>query len=183
MKIEIDQSGKVEDTAKPTVLAYTNDEQRSILIPASSKRQLQELYRRIGKPQVFVYQVFSLGIFCLIRRLRQHHTIVIDTEYPGHDRVLTNMIMTLLSVHGKPAHDIHFARIGKHPAVHYAAKNVFDKKQEADEMINAEKLMKPIKKADERLRACFATLVDAQSRALYTHYIPKFRRVKRKKRV
>ena len=63
MKIEIDQSGKVEDTAKPTVIAYANGNSRAILIPASNKRQLQELYRRVGKPRLFIPQVFALGVF------------------------------------------------------------------------------------------------------------------------
>lgn len=85
MRIEIDQSGKVEDTARPTVLAYANSKIRVIVIPAASKRKLQEMYRRIGQPRLFVYQVFALGVYQLIRLLRQPHIITIDTEYPGKD--------------------------------------------------------------------------------------------------
>lgn len=41
MQIEIDQSGKIEDTRKDTVLAFSNGKNYSILIPAEVKR----LYR------------------------------------------------------------------------------------------------------------------------------------------
>lgn len=182
MRIEIDQSGKVEDTAKPTVLAYVGSESRAIIIPASGKRKLQELYRRIGQPRLFVYQVFALGVYRLIRHMRQARAIVIDIEYPGKEKMLKGMIMTLLSVHGHPEHDISFARIGSHPPVHYAAKDVFDRKKPADEVVTVEKLLQSIKKPDERLRGCFATLVDAQGRTFDTHYIRKSKNVKKKDR-
>lgn len=88
------------------------------------------------------------------------------------------MIMTLLKVHDHPEHDISFARIGNQPPVHYAAKDVFDKKKSADEVINVDKLLKLLKKADERLRECFSTLVDAQGRTLYSYYTHKHKPVK-----
>ena len=42
MKIEIDQSGKVEETNKPTVIGFSNSLQRTILITAKEKQKLQD---------------------------------------------------------------------------------------------------------------------------------------------
>lgn len=39
MEIEVDQSVKIEDTAGDTVLAFSNDVQRAIVIPAAVKRE------------------------------------------------------------------------------------------------------------------------------------------------
>jgi len=63
MKIEIDQSGKIEDTSKNTIIAFSNGKFKSIFISAREKRELQKFFRRIGKPRIFVYRVFAILIF------------------------------------------------------------------------------------------------------------------------
>ena len=170
MKYQIDQSGKIEQTEKPTVLAYTNDRSRSLLIPAKTKRQLQETFRRCGMTKVFVYHIFAAGIFCLISNLKQKTEIVIDKEYPGKEKLLSELIKKQLSVHGKPIHNISFKRIGNQPKVHYAAHDVYVKKKKPDIIISLTKIIRVLKKTDGRLRECLSTLVSARPRSIKKRY-------------
>jgi len=50
MKIEIDQSRKVEDTNRLTIVAYSNGKAKSLMITARDKKSLQSLFRRIKHP-------------------------------------------------------------------------------------------------------------------------------------
>ena len=67
MIIEIDQSGKIENTSKNTVIAFSNEIFGSILVKAKDKREIQKIFRKIGKPRIFVYRLFAILIFLLIK--------------------------------------------------------------------------------------------------------------------
>lgn len=166
MTYQIDQSGKVEDTAKDTVLAYSNEIQHSVLIPRKVKRQLQEAFRRCGFTRLFIYSSFSAGVFYLIKDLKVVTHIVIDIEYPGKETVITQLVSNILKASNKPQHQLSFERIGNRPRVHYAAKNVLDKKTKPNHIVSLREAIAALKKADGRLRECFSTLVDAQTRPM-----------------
>lgn len=94
MKIYIDQSGKIEQTNKATVLAFSNTIQYAILIPAKVKRQLQGIYRRAGRPRIYIYKTFAAGVFFLIEKYLPKITeLVIDIEYPGKEILIREMIL------------------------------------------------------------------------------------------
>lgn len=136
-KYQIDQSGKIEQTNKDTVIAYSDGAQYAVVIPKSD--------------------------------------IVIDTEYPGKEKLITQFVHMLLQANQNPNHEITFARIGSEPRAHYAAKDVFDKKKKPDRILLLGDIIKALKKTDGRLKECLSTLVDAQSRS-YVKRIPKDRR-------
>lgn len=145
MSLQIDQSGKIEDTAKDTVIAYSNGNQYSIVIPRKVKRKIQELFRQSGLPQLFIYRLFSVGIFFLIRELKVVNKIEIDIEYQGKDLILKEMVEELLIEHKKPKHDLRFIRIGNSPKVHYVANDVLNKKQKAGKVLTYEEIFKILK--------------------------------------
>lgn len=163
---QIDQSGKIEDTAKNTVIAYANDRERSLLISRKTKRRIQEAFRQCGAPHLFIYYTFAVGIYYLIRSHTTHLSLAIDTEYPGKDKLIAGMVKRLLEMHRKPAHTISFRRIGNRPNVHYAAHDVFTGKKNADDTLSFEVCIEAIKKTDGRLRECLSTLVGARTRPL-----------------
>ncbi len=175
MTYQIDQSGKIEQTEKDTVIAYANDGQRAILIPRKLKRRVQESFRLHGMTSVFIYFLFSVGITYLLYELEEIQHITIDEEYSGKEDLIQRMVRSLLKEFDKPLHDIRFARIGNTPRVHYAAKDVFDKKRKPDRILTMEDVIEALKKTDGRLRACLATLVDAQPRP-YKSTLPKQKR-------
>lgn len=178
-KYQIDQSGKIEQTNKDTVVAYSNSSQHAVLIPRKLKRRIQEIFRMHGFTSLFIYYLFSVGIFYLLESLKQESDIVIDTEYPGKEKLIGQFITMLLGANQKPKHEITFARIGNRPRAHYAAKDVFDKKIKPNRILLLIDIIKALKKTDGRLRECLATLVDVQIRS-YKRIIPKkYRKNKR----
>lgn len=177
---QIDQSNKIENTSKNTVIAYSNGTQRAVLIPRKVKRQIQEVFREQGLTKIFIYQTFAVGVYFLIREFKQSQPITIDTEYPGKDKIISDMLCKLLESHGRPQHEIKFDRIGNKPPAHYAAKNVNDGKKKADKILGFEEIMRAIKTADGRLRECISTLVDARPRLLRKCYQKKGRKSRRR---
>jgi hypothetical protein len=146
MTLTIDQSGKIEKTEHITVIAYSNGTKKSILISRKTKRKIQEFFRKKGKNKIYVYEVFAISIFYLIRHLKKQENIIIDIEYPGKDKYIKEILENILKKNKKPKHYINFAKIGNKPPAHYAAKNVFDGKVKPNEVITLEKIIKEIKK-------------------------------------
>ncbi|MDP1743807.1 MAG: hypothetical protein Q8L51_03390, partial [Candidatus Amesbacteria bacterium] len=118
MSLQIDQSGKIEDTTKDTVIAFSNGTSESVFVSKKVKRQVQEYFRKIGKPELFVDKTFSIVVYFLICNIKPIQKITIDLEYPGRDKFITTMILDLLKVNKKLIHDINFARIGNKPKAH-----------------------------------------------------------------
>lgn len=136
MQVYVDQSGKVEDTARPTVVAFTNGATYVIKVAARTKRQLQERFRRQGAIRLFIYRTFAALVFLLIRRfLPQINQVVIDTEYPGQEKLIKEVILEFLRREALPEPSIVFRRIGNRPKVHYAAYDVFAKKKKEDRRV------------------------------------------------
>lgn len=93
MKIEIDQSGKIEDTSRLTVLAFSNNKNGVVLILAIDKKILQNFFRRINKPRIFTYLSFSVLVYILIKNhISNGCSIIIDREYPGYEKFISEKL-------------------------------------------------------------------------------------------
>lgn len=124
VRIEIDQSGKIENTNKPTVIAYSNKESRTILISASDKQTIQKYYRRIGQPKIFVYKLFAVLIYVLIEdKITKIDLAIIDKEYLGYDKLIKGFILEIIERRKKKIYkDIFkFNSIGKKSKAHKIA--------------------------------------------------------------
>jgi len=93
--VEVDQSGKIEKTAKDTALAFSDDIAYSILIPAAVKRAALSKLRQQRYPDRMIYlRMFSAGLFLLLRdHLAQIGQITIDPEYPGWEAEIKGMLL------------------------------------------------------------------------------------------
>jgi hypothetical protein len=142
MKVEIDQSGKIEDTSKDTVLAFSNKIWAAVVIPAKVKRQMQEVFRRRGQPMIFVFRTFAAGIVLLLQNYQQQITDVrIDTEYPGHEAVVKDIVIQMLREQNIPEPNIHFGRIGKKSMAHHRAYAVALGKLEPERKVGLDDLL------------------------------------------
>lgn len=143
MRVEIDQSGKIEDTNKPTVVCFSNSESRSILIKAKDKQQLQQIFRKAGKPKMFVVQTFSCLIYQLLKdSLLKIDQMVIDREYPGYENLIKSYLVQLAKADSKNLFSdvIHFTEIGRKSPAHLKAYQAYRKKK-ADEKAEAEDIL------------------------------------------
>jgi len=151
MIIEIDQSGKVEETAKDTVVAFadTRGFKRSVKISAREKRALQKFFRKLGKPRFYTYKVFAVLVFILIQDyLSKLDRIVIDPEYPGYEELLRNLIFELIKTKDNQFErkNITFKQIGKKAGAHVIAYKTFRRKQKAHQIVTVKDVLRIIAK-------------------------------------
>lgn len=142
MKYQIDQSGKIEYTAHDTVIAVANGKQLAIKIKAKDKRYLQQVFRTMGKSQIFVIRLFSIMVFILIRDLN-FNQIIIDLEYPGWDAQIKNYLLEDFHRHHLPLNpsQICFKSIGKTANAHWHAYYVFKKKHQPEILVTAKEVL------------------------------------------
>lgn len=142
MIIEIDQSGKIENTSKLTVVAYANGKSRSILISAVEKRKLVKIMRVHDYPrQIFVLKIFAGMIFLLLKN-EQCHEVVIDKEYTGHDGIIKDILRSLFVKTESEMPDIKFMRIGKKSDAHKTALAVYRGKRKPDIIVRADNILR-----------------------------------------
>jgi hypothetical protein len=144
MKIEVDQSGKIEQTSWPTVVAFSNGTTGAVYIPAKEKRLILENLRTDGKQRYFPVLVFAAVVLLLIRKhsLQSTH-MVIDDEYTGKQSVITDFI----TKHERITGTISFGRIGKKSRAHHYAITMYRLKKGS--LIRAEEVVSMINKKDQ----------------------------------
>lgn len=146
MKIEIDQSGKIEKTNKHTYLAFSNSEHFVLKISSTEKKKLQKYFRSINKPRIFVYATFSLLLVILFKNTKhKSNHIVIDIEYPGKNQVIKDFIKIYNP--NFPINDIHFHLIGKKSRAHFLAYGTAINQLKPDMIVKSEEILKIIKKS------------------------------------
>ncbi len=144
MKIEIDQSNKIEATNKATVIAFSNGEKRTVLISAKDKKELQTTFRFLQRNRIFIYKTFACLIFVLIKdKLKEINQIIIDEEYKGHEPEIKHYLLQIIRKNHKdfPKDNIVFKRIGKKSSAHILAYKVGQGKIKPDFTVSYDKLM------------------------------------------
>jgi len=79
MKVQIDQSWKIENTNKDTILAFANSKTHAIRIPAKVKKDIQTQFRLVGMPKLFIYRTFRAGVFLLVKDYLDEITDIVIT--------------------------------------------------------------------------------------------------------
>jgi len=140
MKIEIDQSGRIEETGRDTVIGLTTKKEAfTVKVPAKVKRQLLEIFRRQGKPRVFSMVIFGRVIGIAIKKSKFDITdLTIDMEYPGHEDLIRSLIT---SVVGREI-NCWFKSVGKKSKAHYVAYGVFMGRKKVDIVLRLKDIVK-----------------------------------------
>lgn len=147
MKYQIDQSGKIEQTNKNTVLALANGSWDAIIVSGKTKRQIQEIFRRHGQIRNYILFVFSALLASLIKRNKTISQVLVDTEYPGKDAIIKNIVLEMLNGE-KIIPDIHFGFVGKESPSDEKASRITHKKEEAKKELNLKEIMRLIKRTE-----------------------------------
>lgn len=142
MKVEINQSNKIEQTNKDTIIGLADDKTFTILIKAKIKRKLQEEFRKQGKPRLFIYRTFMAGVILVFKyaQFKNLSKIVIDEEYYGKDKMLKSMFLEMWSRFFKEIPEISFEKIGRKSKVHEICYLTMKKKYKPNKVIDFEEI-------------------------------------------
>lgn len=127
MHIKIDQSGKIEDTRANTAIAFSNGKSKSILIDRREKRKVEKIFRENNKGHVFIFKIFAILIFLLIKdNLIEIQHISIDLEYPGKDYLIKDYLLRMIRGHRSfDKRDVVFIKVGRKTKAHELAINAY----------------------------------------------------------
>ncbi len=121
MRVEVDQSGKVEDLNTHTVVAYSNDLNGAILIRAGAKQKIVSGLRKSITDSSELYATFfAVLVYILVKDLKAS-VFVIDEEYTGKEKLISETIRKLFWVKKKKTVDLRFTPIGRHSNAHQVA--------------------------------------------------------------
>lgn len=142
MSYQIDQSGKIEFTAKNTYLALANGKVLICKISALEKRKLIKTIKAFKKPnKTYIYQIFASLVFILVKN-QNLQEMQIDIEYPGHNASIKEVLIQLFENINKKPPEINFVLVGKKSNAHFAAIEAFRKEKEVNITIKAEDILK-----------------------------------------
>lgn len=147
MSYQIDQSGKIEQTNKDTVLCLSNSEWDAVKIKGRTKRQIQEIFRRNGQIRNFVLFTFSAGLAILLKKNLKVRTVTIDQEYYGKEAIIKNILLEMFK-REKRLPEISFGQIGRKVMAHQRAYLIFSGKLKKYRTLKAEEILKQIKKTE-----------------------------------
>src|SRR3989338_3125557 len=95
MRVEVDMSGKIEQTEIDTVVAFRNDEQYSIMLKKKIKTEILKEYR--NKYKDIHYRLFAILIYyCIKNYLNKVQQIVIDQEYEGREEDIKRNLLRVI---------------------------------------------------------------------------------------
>jgi len=144
--IEVDQSIKVEQTRRHTVLAFSDDIQRVILIPAAVKRACQQELRLTGvKPGMIALRMFAAGVLLLLEgQMDSIASLTVDVEYEGKEGEIKGLLLRFILkwVPGFPKEAITFRRIGKKSPAHRLAWETYRGERKPGRVVTLEQLLR-----------------------------------------
>lgn len=137
MRVEVDQSGKIEQLNCDTVIAFSNSVQYVVLLPKSVKRDIFLRYR--SKIPRLKYRLFCISVYyCIKNLICDSGLIVIDDEYKGNEDVIKSLLLNYIKAAHKEfeAKRIAFGQVGKSSSAHVAAIEVFRNHRRPDKVLS-----------------------------------------------
>jgi len=142
--VDVDQSGKIEETSQDTVLAFSDGITFTVLIPATVKRNCIRALRFQGTPgKLFYLRLFSIGLFFLLKgHIDKIDQVYIDIEYLGNEGKIKDYVVNLLLRAGYAVdyHQIQFRRVGK-LAAHNLALGTLRKELKPNLILNTKDIL------------------------------------------
>ena len=95
MRIEVDQSGKIEQLNFDTYIAFSNHEEYCIKFSRKIKKEV--IYEYKPKVSQIIQRLFAICIFyCLENYVKKEELITIDLEYVGWESDIKTYLIPLL---------------------------------------------------------------------------------------
>jgi hypothetical protein len=138
MQIEIDQSGKIDQTNLDTVIALTNGTKYTLLFKKKDKRIVEKEFVRRKFKKIFMVIIFANLVAYVIKNSKAKKSILIDTEYTGHNNFIEKIIQNNL---GDKCPTIKFGFVGKESKSDELARKVAKGKIKPDYIITAPEVL------------------------------------------
>lgn len=148
MEIEVDQSGKIEQTNLDTALAFSDAKgsQRTIIIKAKEKRLLITSLRAVGKRGTWFYpRIYAAGLYVLLKpTLKKVSKIWIDDEYTGKRKIIKSLLLQFAKKDGIKLEwdQIDFKLVTRYSEAHKLAIGVLRGKIKQDRKVSAEEILR-----------------------------------------
>ena len=132
--VEVDQSGRIEEFARDTIVAVSDGFTCTVLLTAELKTDLRAALTKRGvRSKLIPVRIFVAAIMLAIYEHR--HTIaflVIDQEYTGYDNELRSLVVDRMRALGAKIdpNTVWVSRIGKKSPAHDAAIRVMREQTE-----------------------------------------------------
>lgn len=143
MRYEVDQSIKIEDTARTSYVALTNSKNIVVSISSQEKKKVEMYFRALEKPLIF--KIFTFSMLCTkaigSMDLRKEDVVLIDREYAGQERRIKSYIKTALEYRKLPVPELAFGKVGKQSHAHLRVYKAY-KTSEKCLGINANQIIK-----------------------------------------
>lgn len=147
MIVEVDQSIKVEQTNRDTVIAFSNGEQFALLISAHVKRKAILHFQEAGKNKKRIsLLLFVLALYHLTKnRLERLKVIIIDVEYDGQEQDIKALLLQFIAMDKYNRPQIVFQSIGKKSRAHSLAISITRGSRKADRTITFDEFIQPLR--------------------------------------
>ena len=146
MHIEVDQSPRIEETNRPSVVAFSNGIWSSVYVSAKNKKRLIKLLRVKRKNMKVAKAVlFAVLIYLLVENIITTKLIVdIDLEYPGYEGEIKAKLTQLARKNRKKllSDQITFRAVGKKSSAHQKAWQTYRKKLMPKKVLSFEEVEK-----------------------------------------
>lgn len=132
MKIEIDQSIRIEQLNRDTVIGLGGLQlQYAAVVPRKLKRHYKEEFRRRGISRQFAPTIFAAAIAATLEQQGANiAALVIDTEYSSYELLIENVIQSKF-----PTLQVEFRQIGRSSPAHLVAYAVFRRRRKSDTIL------------------------------------------------
>lgn len=141
--IQIDQSGKIEQTNINTIVALTNSKHFSIILRKSDKRILETIFRKISKSKSYPFIVFSALLAIIIKLSDCKNKVTVDREYFGHENTIKERTLHFLRILGRfDDIIIEFGHVGKLSKAHDLAAKIGSKKLKPNKVVILKEILR-----------------------------------------
>ena len=112
---------------------------------AKDKREVEKILQKTGKTKVFVYKLFAVLIFLLIKQhLKEIDEIAIDQEYPGKENLIRSfLIREIKKIRPNfSSESVVFKQIGKKSRAHFVAYGVIANQKQPGKIVGVREILK-----------------------------------------
>ena len=123
MRISVDQSVKIEQLNRDTIIGASNDIRFAAVLPSKAKRKLQEEFRHSHRSKLFRYRTFMAAVVLTLHyaEIKDVPSVVIDREYAGQEVLLRSMFYEMWSLLHEELPPVEIKEIGKKSPAHATA--------------------------------------------------------------